>query len=134
MYLNQSSLSFLSLPYHVRKRIYFFADLVRECPITILPPAPETVSSTASFPSGFPPPPPGFTPPITIGPNLGAECRFRMLQRGQDRSVYASYLECICPEIPRQLLYVSKALYTEISETIYDAKHAAHQSTWPTPS
>ncbi|VUC38050.1 unnamed protein product [Clonostachys rosea] len=119
MDLNQSSLSFLSLPYHVRKRIYVFADLVRDCPISIVLPALETISPTTSSPPGFPPAPPGVPPPNALGPNLGAECRFRMLQRGQDRSVFASYAECICPEIPRQLLRISKALHTEISEIIY---------------
>ncbi|CAG9983911.1 unnamed protein product [Clonostachys byssicola] len=119
MDLNQSSLSFLSLPYHVRKRIYFFADYVRECPIAIALPAPETVSPTASFPSGHPPTPPGFPPPPNaIRLNLGL-CRFRMLQMGEDRSVFPSYPECICSEFPRQLLHVSKALHTEIIDIIY---------------
>ncbi|CAH0059075.1 unnamed protein product [Clonostachys solani] len=97
-----SPLSLLSLPFDIRKRIYAFAGLIRECPVTIAP------SSQASL----------FYDPRPLPPNH--TCAFKFRQQGKpDRASRGHAPDCLCPEFPKQLLLVCKALHQEVQKVLY---------------
>ncbi|CAH0052419.1 unnamed protein product [Clonostachys solani] len=101
--------SFLSLPIHVRKRIYFFAGLTRECPIVMIPPSPAITRSTLN------------RDPAETRLDDGLVCNFASRNRGRGLGLHMPHesRECECPEVPKQLLLINKALHGEIRDILY---------------
>ncbi|KAK8073408.1 hypothetical protein PG994_004307 [Apiospora phragmitis] len=96
------ALSFLDLPYHVRRRIYLLAGLVRFCPINLNQEGPrarhylmkdDLVSDYACY----------FESRKFMGKLYEHDCR----------------PACYCPPLPFSLLYISRALSKEVSHTLY---------------
>lgn len=98
--------TFLSLPYLVRKRIYFFAHLTRECPVVIVP-ASQLVNRPdhSTFPANV--------------PGWGWRCQFQLRKNLDGGPIPKETRECRCPEFPKQLLLLNKALHTEVQAILY---------------
>ncbi|VUC32034.1 unnamed protein product [Clonostachys rosea] len=88
----------LSLPINIRKRIYVFAGLVRECPITITPPSRGVIRPVES--------------------NFHT-CAYKLRKQMRPDRVTVDSPECDCPHIPKQLLLVCKAIHKEVLELLY---------------
>ncbi|CAH0031616.1 unnamed protein product [Clonostachys rhizophaga] len=95
----------LSLPYGIRKRIFVFAGLVRECPITITPVSRPTLYFGTQ----------------QLSPSLGFfGCAYPYRkQRKPDRVSHGYNPECDCPDLPKQLLCVCRSLHKEAVELLY---------------
>ncbi|CAK7213027.1 hypothetical protein SBRCBS47491_001663 [Sporothrix bragantina] len=100
--IKQDSISFLHLPYNIRRRIYILAGLVRFCPINLnqegirsgqLCTGAKTITGYACFYVGR----------RFLGNTFGIE----------DVPV------CECPPLPVALLYVSHAISDEVSQILY---------------
>ncbi|KAK7217034.1 hypothetical protein V2G26_005037 [Clonostachys chloroleuca] len=105
----KSPLSLLSLPVHVRKRIYFFAGLTRECPIVIIPPSKAVTRSTL------------YRDLEETRLDDGLVCNFASRNRGRGLELHMPHetRECECPEVPKNLLCINKALHGEIQDILY---------------
>ncbi|VUC23554.1 unnamed protein product [Clonostachys rosea] len=99
--------SLLSLPSHVRKRIYYFADLTRDCPIVIIPPSQAVTRSTPNRDQ------------VETNLDSGLRCNFASRKGGRGLHMPHESVECECPKIPKQLLLINKALHQEIRDTLY---------------
>ncbi|VUC28007.1 unnamed protein product [Clonostachys rosea] len=95
--------SLLSLPYTTRKRIYVFVGLIRECPITISPFLRTTI----------------YLDPRPVSSAI-EECAYTLRRDGFPIAVSYGYeAECICPELPKELLLVCKTLHKEVENLFY---------------
>ncbi|CAG9982763.1 unnamed protein product [Clonostachys byssicola] len=95
----------LSLPYDIRRQIFVFAGLVRECPITITPVSrPTLYFGTQQLSHGFDFP--------------GCAYPFRK-QREPDCVSHGYDPECDCPDLPKQLLCVCRSLHKEAVKLLY---------------
>jgi hypothetical protein len=101
--------SLLSLPFSIRRDIYILAGLSRLCPLAIV--QEQSVSTPSQQHRDFPIP--GVR--ATSRPN----CRYKRFLLGLWAGVYQSEPDCFCPEIPKQLLLVSKAVYNETHDILY---------------
>jgi hypothetical protein len=101
--------SFLSLPYSVRREIYILAGLSRLCPLAIA----HKQSSSIRPQQQEEHPIPGVRALHRIN------CRYKRLLLGFWAGVYQSEPDCVCPEIPKQLLFVSKAVYSDTHDILY---------------
>ncbi|CAG9978474.1 unnamed protein product [Clonostachys byssicola] len=101
--------SLLSLPLHVRKRIYFFAGVTRECPIVIIPPSKAVPRPTLH------------RDPADVRLDDGLVCNFASRNRGRGIGLHMPHetRECECPEVPKDLLRVNKALHGEVQDILY---------------
>ncbi|CAH0050905.1 unnamed protein product [Clonostachys solani] len=98
----QSTPPLLCLPPNIRKRIYFFVGLVRECPVAIHP------LGKPAF---------AFWPEEVV-PAIEA-CAFELRKDTRDPVRVGTHPECLCPEFPKQLLLVCKQLHREVEEILY---------------
>ncbi|CAH0022767.1 unnamed protein product [Clonostachys rhizophaga] len=96
---------FLSLPWQLRRQIYFFAHLVRECPVAITAPANVIVRHDA--------------PRRTEKEGWGWCCQYQQRKQLGRHNIAYETRECRCPEIPKQLLLLSKALHAEVEALLY---------------
>lgn len=98
--------TFLTIPKSIRKRIYLFANLVRECPIYLirredgegrklrLPRSVPWRAQLATRRTGCP----FHQDPHALEPGMGSD---------------------ICPHIPSQLLFLNKLIHSEVQELLY---------------
>ncbi|VUC25669.1 unnamed protein product [Clonostachys rosea] len=82
---------FLSLPWKLRRQIYFFAHLVRECPVVITAPTNVIVRHDDA-------------PRRTEKEGWGWYCQFQQRKQLGRHGIVHETRECRCPEIPKQLL------------------------------
>ncbi|CAG9948236.1 unnamed protein product [Clonostachys rosea f. rosea IK726] len=98
----QSPPPLLRLPPKIRERIYFFAGLIRECPVAIVP----FGKPTACF------------MPSRRRPAIDM-CAFELRKSTRSPVRVATSAECLCPKFPKQLLLVCKQLHREVEEILY---------------
>jgi hypothetical protein len=88
------SISFLDLPLLVRLKIYSYSGWLRPCPIELVPVETQPVAP-GSYPAEQP------------------DCLYRQRKAGHERSRNSSQPDCICPKLPTQLLFVSRAIHAD---------------------
>lgn len=98
----QSTPPLLRLPPKIRERIYFFAGLIRECPVAIVPFGKYTTHFC----------PWGQRPAIDM-------CALELRKSSRSPVRVATYAECLCPKFPKKLLLVCKQLHREVEEILY---------------
>lgn len=104
--------SFLGLPASIRREIYILAGLSKLCPLAIV----EADSGPERYKE---PPLPGSIPRNPYVPGSRYECRYKRLLIGRLDAIYRSGPDCLCPDMPKQLLLVNKAIYNETHAILY---------------
>lgn len=108
----ETALSFLSLPYAVRHRIYILAGLVRFCPINMNQEGPRArFYRHATYPTLE------ISEPYLELPPFACLFEMRMSHGSLDRSGVAP--TCICPPLPVALLYLCREISAEVSTILY---------------
>ena len=95
-------LTFLCLPVYIRIKIYRLGGLVQCCPIDLS--FESAIERAMSY------------------PGLPRLCRFPQLQLKGSKTFQLDLrpgLECFCPPLPHQLLYVSHAIHDEVLPLMY---------------
>jgi hypothetical protein len=97
--------SFLDLPYSVRHRVYVLAWLVRSCPIDLNREGERKLNPDETLPSSL---------------AIRGKCYY--LNRkflNLPSKWYEDDVDCVCPPLPIQLLYVSRTISKECSHILY---------------
>lgn len=97
--------SLLDLPFSIRRHIYVLSGLVRICPIDLNQEGARKVNADQK--------------PSVFG-NTQGECYY-LNKRLFDHSFewHEDDIDCVCPPLPTQLLYVSRAISKECSHVLY---------------
>lgn len=110
--VQETTTSFLSLPYAVRHRIYVLAGLVRFCPINMNQEGPRAqFCRHATYPDLE------ISEPYLELPPFACLFEMRISHGSLDRSGVAP--ACICPPLPVALLYLCREVSKEVSAILY---------------
>jgi len=99
-------LTFLDLPLLLRHKIYALAGLVRPCPIHFVEGGIRKDLLRQLDPSWYRDDPEDW-------------CWYPKRRRGLAERNNSADLECFCPALPAQLLYVSKGIHREVENVLY---------------
>ena len=131
---HHANLSFLDLPFHVRRRVNILAGLVRVCPIDLNLEGCERPTTLAALPLDYSPSNwmPGTSDAIRVSDAAAAArgCRYRQKRFFHEGSIFDHLgshnseetgfcFNCVCGRLPYELFHTCRAISMETRRIIY---------------